>query len=51
VPAKRSDQRPLYVLTNGRRDSRCREKLSASGALPGRDIPFDVSHFAQGSIH
>jgi hypothetical protein len=52
VATIRSDQFPLWLVTKGRRgDSRCREKPSASGALPGRDTPFAVSHFAQSSIH
>jgi hypothetical protein len=51
VGAKRSDYVPLCILTNDQRDRRCRENLSAPGALSGRDIPFAVSHFAQGAIH
>jgi hypothetical protein len=51
VAAKRTDQSPFWVLRKGKRDSRCREQLSASGALPGRDIPFTVSYVAEGAIH
>jgi hypothetical protein len=52
VATKRSDQFPLWPVTEGWfGDSRCREEPSASGALPGRDTPFGVSHFAQSSIH
>jgi hypothetical protein len=52
VATKRSDQFPLWPVTEGWfGDSRCREEPSASGALPGRDTPFAVSHFAQSSIH
>ena len=52
MATKRSDQFPLWPVTEGWfGDSRCREEPSASGALPGRDTPFGVSHFAQSSIH
>jgi|SRR5580658_170036 hypothetical protein len=51
MAAKRSDHVPLCILTNDQRNRRCRENLSALGALPGRDITFAVSQFAQGTIH
>jgi hypothetical protein len=52
VATKRSDQLPLWLVTKGKHGvSRCREKPSASGALPGRDTPFAVSHFNEGAIH
>jgi hypothetical protein len=46
VRAKRTDHVPLCILTDDQLDRRCRENLSTSGALPGRDIPFTVSHVA-----
>jgi hypothetical protein len=51
MATKRSDHVPLCILTNDQRNRRCRENLSAPGALPGRDIPFAVNQFAQGTIH
>jgi len=49
VETKRANQFPFLVLRNSA--SRCREELPAHAALPGRDIPFAVSHFGQGAIH
>jgi len=40
VAAERTDQSRFWVLRSGQHDNRSHKKLSASGALPGRDIPF-----------